>query len=128
MRKMFVVLALLCILVTSCGAKVECSSTGYDELTKTYLEDWESTYADYLTRFPGNLEPIKRDFERIMGEYKELDIPACFQPAHDKYLAGMALHMEGVLAFDSTGDPGDKHQLAEAEFAAAREELMKLDQ
>jgi len=128
MRKVFIVLALLCILITSCGAKVDCSSTAYNELTQTYREEWDTTITTSLTRFPGNLEPIKRDLERIMGEYQGLEIPACLQPAHDKFLAGMALDMQGVLEFDETGDVSDQFQLADAEYASAQEELMKLDQ
>ncbi|MGD8752470.1 MAG: hypothetical protein PVG14_13665 [Anaerolineales bacterium] len=65
MREMFVVLALLSIIVVSCGTNEEWGSAAYNELTETYLEEWESNIFVALTRFPGNLEPIKRDLERI---------------------------------------------------------------
>ena len=137
MRKMLVILAFLCMLVAACAGNatenvaesVDCSSSGYNEITEAQLEEWENIIVVSLTRFPGgSLSPVIRDLEKILGEYKSMDIPACFQPAHDKFLAGMEYAFEGVKEFDETGDVSDKFDLADAEFAAAQEELMKLDQ
>lgn len=128
MRKMFVIIVLLCILLTSCAQNIECSSEVYNELTGTFYEEWENTIQTSLTRFPGNLAPIITDLERVKGEYEKLDIPDCYQPAHEKFLSAMEYDLQGVMEFDQTGDVSDQFQLADAEFAAALEELKKLDE
>jgi len=136
MRKMFVLIAVLCILVPSCSGNtesaetvvdVECSSGGYNERTGALLEEWEGVITVSLQRFPGRNEQQIKDMERILGEFKNLDIPDCYQPAHDKYLSGMDYDLEGVKEFDETGDVSDKFELADEEYAAAQEELTKLD-
>jgi len=132
MRTILVILALLCLLVSSCAENVEedveCSSSGYNEITGAQLEEWESIILETLTRFPGNLTPVISDLEKILGEYKNLDIPRCYHPAHDKFMAGMDYALAGVKEYEETGAVTDKFDLADAEFAAAEEELMKLDE
>jgi len=136
MRKMFVILAFLCLIVTSCAGsggetvseEVDCSSSGYNAIAEAQLDEWEELITVTLTRFPGALSPVIRDLENILGDYKNMAIPNCYYPAHDKFVAGMEYALEGVKEFDTTGNVSDKFILAEAEFAAARAELEKLDQ
>ena len=136
MRKMFVILALLGLFVTSCSGsgretvsgEVDCSSSGYNAIAEAQLDEWEEIITVTLTRFPANLSPVIRDLENILGDYKNMAVPDCYHPAHDKFVAGMEYAFEGVKEFDTTGNVSDKFILAETEFTAAQEELAKLDQ
>ena len=140
MRKMIVILTLVSLILAACTQSAEsgedaeslenvaCSSSGYKEIAGEYLEEWESVIVVTLQRFPGALSVQISDLERIMEEYKNLDLADCYQPAHDRYLAGMALDFEGVKEFDETGDVGEQFELADSEYAAAEEELKKLDE
>ncbi len=136
MGKMFVILAFLCLFVISCSGsggetvsgEVDCSSSGYNAIAEAELDEWEEIITVTLTRFPGNLSPIIRDLENKLGDYKNMAIPDCYHPAHDKFVAGMEYALEGVKEFDTTGNVSDKFNLAEAEFTAAQDELAKLDQ
>ena len=68
------------------------------------------------------------ELENILGEYTNLDIPDCYQPAHELFLSGMEYDLEGVKLLGAGGDVGGNFDLAEAEFTAAQEELEKIDQ
>ncbi len=66
--------------------------------------------------------------ETIIGDFQALDLPECYQPAHERYLAGMKLDLEGVKEFDQTGDTSGQYDQADIEFAAGLTELQKLDE
>ncbi len=141
MRKNFLVLtslALLCLLLASCAGnteksdvknveKMDCSSSDYNAITSSYLDEWEGVITLSLQRFPGALEPQINDLERIMGEFKNLEVADCYQSAHEKNLSAMQLDLDGVKEFNSTGDVADQFKDADVEFAAAVEELKNLD-
>ena len=129
MRKKLVLLAFLCLFATACAGNVECSSSGYKEITGEYLETWEGVQMYIKTlRFTDELTGQINELQNILGEYKNLDIPDCYHPAHDKFMAGMEYGLEGVKLLGAGSDVADNFDLAEAEFAAAEEELAKLDQ
>lgn len=136
MRKMFVFLMFLCLLAPSCAGgmretiskEVDCSSNGYHAIAQAEFEEWKAIITMALTLSPGDLSPIILDLENRLGEYKNMAIPDCYHPAHDKFVAGMEYALEGVKEFETTGNVSDKFELAEAEFTGAKAELEKLDQ
>ncbi len=129
MYKIVGILVFLCLLVTACGGSTECSSSGYNEITGIFLEQWEAvqTYIKTL-RFTDELTGQISELENILAEYKNLDVPDCYHPAHDKFVSGMEYGLAGVRLLGAGGDVADNFDLANAEFAAAREELLKLDE
>ena len=129
MRKMMALLAGLCLLATACSGNVECSSSGYKEITGVYLANWEGVQTFIKTlRFTDELAGQISELQNILGEYKNLEVPDCYHPAHDRFTAGMEYGLEGVKLLGEGSDVADYFDLAKAEFAAAEEELAKLDQ
>jgi hypothetical protein len=134
---MLVILAFLCLLVAACAGNatenvaesVDCSSSGYNAIAEAQLDEWEGVQSFIKElRFTLELTGQISELENILGEYKNLDIPDCYQPAHELFLSGMEYDLEGVKLLGAGDDVGGNFDLAEAEFAAARAELEKLDQ
>jgi len=138
-RYIFMALALFGLLIASCAGntgksemetveQADCSSSDYNAVAGPYLEDWEEIIKITLTRFPGALEPSINDLTKMLGEFKNLELADCYQPAHEKNIEGMGLDLDGVKEFNSTGNVSDQHQRADEAYAAALDELKKLDE
>ena len=131
MQKIFVIVALLCVLFTSCTEEPElvCNAKNYNAITGEKYKEWEDTIG-LAEKVTGDTLALRvNELQRIAQEYSDLDIPECYQPAHEKFVSSMNYTLSVYM--DMVSDEGwhfpDIFTLADTEYAAGLYELKKLN-
>jgi hypothetical protein len=110
-------------------ADMPCSSSGYKEIAGEHIQKMEDlkNYIKEL-RFTDALTGQIKEAEDILAEFKNLDMPACYQPAHDRFMAGIEYDAAAIKYQGETlGEISEDYENAKMEYAAGEEELKKLD-
>lgn len=129
MHKIFLIVALLCILITSCAGEPEwvCNANDYIAITGEKYKQWQDTIG-LAEKVTGDILVLRvNELQIIAQEYSDLDIPECYQPAHEKFVSSMNYTLSVYMDMVDDGWYTDLFSLADTEYAAGLYELKKLN-